>query len=66
MQVYVNGESLELAAVPTVRNLLEQLDLVRPQVAVEVNQQLVPRRDHDFWQLHEGDRIEIVTLVGGG
>lgn len=66
MQLYVNGEAVQLTACVTVRNLLEQLDLARPQVAVEVNEQLVPRREHEAWQLHDGDRIEIVTLVGGG
>jgi thiamine biosynthesis protein ThiS len=33
---------------------------------VEVNEQVVPRRSLPACKLSEGDRIEIVTLVGGG
>jgi thiamine biosynthesis protein ThiS len=35
-------------------------------VAVEVNRELVPRRNFEATQLQEGDHVEIVTLVGGG
>jgi sulfur carrier protein len=35
-------------------------------VAVEVNLQLVPRARHAEQQLREADRLEVVTLVGGG
>jgi sulfur carrier protein len=35
-------------------------------VAVEVNCELVPRRNYDQIRLREGDHVEIVTLVGGG
>jgi thiamine biosynthesis protein ThiS len=35
-------------------------------VAVEVNRQLVRRIAHEAHVLHEGDVIEVVTLVGGG
>jgi thiamine biosynthesis protein ThiS len=33
---------------------------------VEINERIVPRRDLAAWALAAGDRIEIVTLVGGG
>jgi thiamine biosynthesis protein ThiS len=35
-------------------------------VAVEVNEELVSRRLFDSAEIHPGDRVEIVTLVGGG
>ena len=34
--------------------------------AVEVNRTLVPRSRHESHQLQDGDRVEVVTLVGGG
>jgi len=46
--------------------LLDALALPSRQVAVEVNLQLVPRARHAEYRLAEGDRIEIVSLVGGG
>jgi sulfur carrier protein len=49
-----------------VARLLAELGLAAGHVAVEVNLQLVPRAQHARQSLAEGDRIEIVTLVGGG
>jgi thiamine biosynthesis protein ThiS len=50
----------------TVAALLSELNVTARHVAVEVNLQLVPRDRHDACGLHEADRLEIVTLVGGG
>ncbi len=66
MLVHVNGETRELPPGTTVAELLSELDLRPEQVAVEQNQRLVPRREHGRTLLAEGDRLEIVTLVGGG
>ena len=49
-----------------VRALLAELGFEGRPCAVEVNEALVPASSHQAHQLHAGDRIEIVTLVGGG
>ncbi len=61
----LNGQTRETDA-RTVRELIEQLGYGQQAVAVEVNRQLVPRKQHEQTELHEGDQIELVTLVGGG
>ena len=66
MHVAVNGEPREIPDGATVRALIESLGLARAACAAEVNRALVARRDHDSYQLREGDIIELVTLVGGG
>lgn len=66
MQVLLNGETHILPERTTVRDLIERLGLVGQPAAVEVNKSLVPRRQHESRLLAEGDRIEVVTLVGGG
>ncbi len=66
MRVFVNGEPTELPADQTVAELVAHLGLTGKAVAVEVNRQVVPRRLHEATPLREGDRIEVVTLVGGG
>ncbi len=69
MHVFVNGERQELPAdggKPTVRDLVAQMGLSDQPVAVEVNEQVVPKRRHPERELEEGDRVEVVTLVGGG
>lgn len=66
MQVFVNAEPHEVREGITVRELLEQLGMQPRYVAVERNLQLVPRARHGACVLQPEDRLEIVTLVGGG
>jgi sulfur carrier protein len=66
MRILVNESELELPEPATVADLLQKLDLPATRVAVEVNRQLVRRADHPGKALHHGDRVEVVTLVGGG
>ena len=65
-KIVCNGEPREVAPATSVAALLELLQLPTRQVAVEVNLQLVPRGRHTECLLAEGDRVEIVSLVGGG
>ncbi len=66
MQIIVNDQSREVAPRTSIAALLDELGLARRPVAVEVNIELIPRRRHADHNLAEGDRVEIVTLVGGG
>lgn len=66
MQIIVNGQSRQLADDTSVAGLVDELKLTGKPVAVEVNLELVPRQRHAEHRLADGDRVEIVTLVGGG
>jgi len=66
MQVTVNGESREVRDGASVADLVAQFQLAPERVAVEVNERLVRRAPYRETALREGDRVEIVTLVGGG
>ncbi|MGD0654808.1 MAG: sulfur carrier protein ThiS [Thermoguttaceae bacterium] len=66
MEIIVNGRAREAAEDLTIAELLEELQLSDKPVAVEVNLQLVPKGRHAEHRLSAGDRLEIVTLVGGG
>ncbi|HOA72213.1 MAG TPA: sulfur carrier protein ThiS [Phycisphaerae bacterium] len=66
MQITVNGTVRELQPEATVADLVAGFNLQPKHVAVEVNCELVPRREYPNTKLNEGDRVEIVTLVGGG
>lgn len=67
MELTVNGtpKDVELDE-PTVRSLLAALGFPATRVAVEVNGSVIRRGAHDQHRLSGGDRVEIVTLVGGG
>jgi thiamine biosynthesis protein ThiS len=66
IQVSVNGETLRVPSGSTVADVLRQLSLDRARVAVEHNLRVVPRAEHASLRLNHGDRLEIVTFVGGG
>ncbi len=66
MRIVVNGDEREVAANITVQELLADLDVKTRAVAVERNLEIVPAAAHNECTLCEGDRLEIVTLVGGG
>ena len=66
MQIQVNGEQREVAEQTSIGELLHQLELDPRYLAVERNLELVPRAVHAKTLLAAGDRLEVVTLVGGG
>lgn len=65
MTIVVNGKDETLPdATPLAKLLATRTP--RPPFAVEINRKLVRRSEYDGVTLCEGDRVEIVTLVGGG
>ncbi|MEC9085161.1 MAG: sulfur carrier protein ThiS [Pseudomonadota bacterium] len=66
MLVQVNGEAMELPKGATIAALIEQLTLTGKRLAVEVNEDIVPRSQHPQFTLNEGDRVEVVHAIGGG
>ncbi|MDP3279363.1 MAG: sulfur carrier protein ThiS [Deltaproteobacteria bacterium] len=65
IHIVVNGEPLTLQGPSTVSELVASRNLRGP-VAVERNEVLIPRAHHAHTLIHDGDRIEIVSFVGGG
>jgi thiazole synthase len=66
LHVTVNGEPRSLPDSLSIADLLDTLGFDRRRIAVEINSELVPRGQHLAQHLCDGDRVEIVTLVGGG
>lgn len=66
MTVVVNGRDVEVPDGATVADLLERLGLAGRPVAVERNREVVTKDRRAGEVLADGDRIEVVTLVGGG
>jgi sulfur carrier protein len=65
-EITINGDPRQLSQDTTIAALLAELGLEARHVAVEVNLELVPRALHAEHRLADGDRLEVVTLVGGG
>lgn len=66
MNITLNGETSSVCEGASVAELLAERKLLPVRVAVEVNEELVPRKRFAETRLCDGDRIEIVTFVGGG
>ena len=66
MEIIVNDETREIPDGSTVAELLVLLKMEPRYLAVERNLELIPRARHAECVLESGDRLEIVTLVGGG
>lgn len=66
MRVQLNGRERQLEVETTLAQLVAGLNLGRVRIAVERNLEIVPRGTYDATVLTDGDRLEIVTFVGGG
>jgi thiamine biosynthesis protein ThiS len=66
MILRINGEDREAPALATVADLARWLELPAFGSAVELNGQVVRKASYEASPLREGDRLEVVKLVGGG
>ena len=64
--ITVNGQARDVAAGDTVATLLRSIGLDTRKVAVERNEEIVPRSTYEAAALTPGDRLEIVHFIGGG
>jgi sulfur carrier protein len=66
MQIQVNGERRDCRSGSTVGDLLRELDIKTERVAVELNLEILDRKVFESRGLKEGDRVEILSFIGGG
>lgn len=63
--VKINGELLEKDG-KTVTEMLADMEICGQRVAVEINEEIVPKAKYDETVLNDGDHVEVVRFVGGG
>ena len=66
MRLLLNGEERDIAGIASIADLVAALGLDARKVAVERNLEIAPRSTYADTRLVDGDRIEIVTFIGGG
>ncbi len=66
MKIWLNGEQTDIDDSATLALLVEQQGLGEARYAIEVNEEIIPRSEHPTHTLNEGDKVEIVTAIGGG
>ena len=66
MRLFINGQERQVPALSTLGELAAWLQLPAFGTAVELNGEVIRRAEHPATALKEGDRLEVVRLVGGG
>lgn len=66
MNIQLNGAAQQFEDNLTAAQLVEKLGLQGRRIAMEVNQEIVPRSSYDTYLLKENDNVEIIHAVGGG
>lgn len=64
--VKVNGEDLFIEENLSILNLLDNHQISKDKVVIELNKEILPKDRFHSTILHQNDSIEIVTFVGGG
>ncbi len=66
IEIQVNGEQRGSQTGATVGDLLRELGIKTERVAVELNLEILDRKEFDQRSLKQGDRVEILSFIGGG
>ncbi|MBD3618946.1 MAG: sulfur carrier protein ThiS [Chromatiales bacterium] len=66
MQILLNGEPREIPDALTAAGLITLLELTGKRLAMEVNEEILPRSRFESHVLAAGDKVEIVHAIGGG
>jgi thiamine biosynthesis protein ThiS len=62
----LNGQPRQAAGHPSLSELLDELGIDRRTIAIAYNEDVVPRDRYAEVVLQDGDRVEVVRMVGGG
>ena len=64
--ITVNGKEIELKEPLTLEVFLSESHYNLKRIAVEMNGEIVPKSAYSTTILHNGDKLEVVSFVGGG
>lgn len=66
MEIFLNGTRQQVKDNCSIMDLLVELELINKRLAVEVNQEIIPRSQFSTYALSTNDKVEIVHAIGGG
>ena len=66
IQIYINGKKKNINSNSNLINILEEYSLKNKLLAVEINQEVIPKSNYKTKKINKNDRIEILELIGGG
>lgn len=65
-QILLNGQPFKMIENYSIAQLLEHCELTGQRLAVEINQNIIPRSQFESYLLKNNDKVEIVRAIGGG
>ncbi len=66
MKIIINGETKEIPNEVNIIELLESFSLPKERIAIELNKQVVRKKDWENIKITDADQIEVIHFVGGG
>tara|TARA_B100000941_G_C27953071_1_gene277799 strand:+ start:147 stop:347 length:201 start_codon:yes stop_codon:yes gene_type:complete len=66
MNIILNNELDEVHDGTTIMELLDDKKIRTKYIAIEINKKIIPKSSYHEYELKEGDKIEIITAIGGG
>lgn len=66
VKIEINGETKEVDEKLTAQALLQALNLAEKKLALEINEEIVPRSEWTEYVIQPDDQVEIIHAIGGG
>ncbi len=66
IQIYINGKKKNINSNCNLIDILKEHSLINKLVAVEINQEVIPKSRYKTITINKNDKIEILELIGGG
>ena len=66
IQIFINGKKKNINSNYNLINIIEEYSLKNKLIAVEINQEVIPKSNYKTQKINKNDRIEILELIGGG
>ena len=66
IQIYINGKKKNINSNCNLIDILKEYSLINKLVAVEINQEVIPKSSYKTIKINKNDKIEILELIGGG
>jgi|TARA_B100000282_G_scaffold227029_1_gene169728 sulfur carrier protein len=66
IQIYINGKKKNINSNCNLIDILKEYSLINKLVAVEINQEVIPKSRYKTITINKNDKIEILELIGGG
>ena len=66
IQIYINGKKKNIDSNCNLINIIDDYSLKNKLVAIEINQEVIPKSNYKTKKINKNDRIEILELIGGG